>query len=514
LPDDLKDICTPANEAARRIEANAAAERAILSALLVDAKLTGQVFAIATPEHFQATYSRWIARAIFDLWKSSKAVNAVAVSTYLNNNGKTAETGGVKALAELIDTTPAYSDTDIISFAEQIREHSILKALAGEADHLSAICQSSPLSDVAVEFQKVSSRAQSLANVRGDLTSIPDIVERIGDAGDRYPLGFEPLDRLSRGGVFRNFRIGIGGGPGTGKTTLCSQLALKLAYSGWCVRWVAVDEDPEEILCRWLQQDGVPQDEAELLTSEDATFAAEALGGLDIKFIESPLIDTNMNWTDGNDFRVVFIDSLQQVAVSGCESLEPRARVDFVLKFIKHEFSRKRILTIWTSELARGAYRNQASQDSTDPIAASKESGGIEYFASILAVMRSVKDSPDLVEVAVPKVRRGGRRGDFCLRLDRAACTFSEVSTDGNAAALAHDRALDKLATEIIDLLRRRPRGLNVTAIRGEVDASPNRIQAALERLRMAGAAAPTDGTKAREKVWQAINHGGPNAEN
>jgi archaellum biogenesis ATPase FlaH len=399
LPENIKEACAPVNEAARRIEANDAAERAILSTLIIDARLTGQIFNIATPEHFQSTYARWIARAIFDLWKSNQPVNAVAISTYLNNNGKSAEAGGVKGLFELIDSTPAYSDTDIISFAERIRENSILRTLAAEADRLSIICQSTPLADVAVEFQKVNSQAQSFATVSNDLTTIPDVVGRIGAAGDRYPLGFEPLDRLSRGGVFRNFRIGIGGGPGTGKTTLCSQLALKMAVSGWSVRWLAVDEDPEEILCRWLQQDGVPQDEAELLTSEDATAAANSLGGLDVKFIESPLIDTNMHWTEGNDFRVVFIDSLQQVAVSGCESLEPRARVDAVLKFIKANFSRNKILTIWTSELARGAYRNQASQDTTDPIAASKESGGIEYFASILAVMRSVK------EVQVPKVR-------------------------------------------------------------------------------------------------------------
>ena len=513
LPDDLKDICTPANEAARRIEANQAAECAILSTLLIDAKLIGQVFAITSPEHFQATSRRWIARSIFDLWKSNHVVNSVSVSHYLNNNGKSAEAGGVKGLVELIDSTPAYSDVDIVSFAERIREHSNLSALAAEADRLSVLCQSSPIRDVAVEFQKVSSQAQSLANVSDDLTTIPDVVGRIGDAGDQYPLGFEPLDRLSRGGVFRNFRICVGGSPGTGKTTLCSQLALKLGSSGWCVRWVAVNEDPEEILCRWLQQEGISQDDAELLTSEDATAAAALLGELDVKFVESPLIDTNMHWTDGNNFRVVFIDSLQQVAVSGCELLEPRARVDACLKFIKHEFSRKRILTIWTSELSRGSYRNQASQDATDPIAASKESGAIEYFASILAVMRSVKDSPDLVEVVVPKVRRGGRRGEFCLSLDRATCTFTEVAADGNAAALAHDRALDELATEVLAVLRRHPKGVNVTALRGELRTRPgekgvqhSRLAAALLRLKSAGAAKEDPGPK-RSVVWRAVTH-------
>ncbi len=482
------------------------AEVALLAAILTDPRHAAAL-SIARPDYFYSEPHKWLARAI----EAVEPVNVTTVATRLRDADRLQTVGGTAYIWDILDRTPACSDADVASYAAIVRKKAQLRAGKAQGLALAAMCQTGSVSDVAKAFREATAIVEGASAPADPLTAIPDVVARIGSAGDRVPLGFEPLDRLSRGGVFRDFRIGIGGGPGAGKTTLCAQMARHMALAGWCVRWVSIDEGPEEILCRWLQQEGIPQDEAELLTSEDASLAAEALAGLDIQFVESPLLDTDMQWTQENDLRVVFIDSLQQVMITGAEMLEPRARVDAVLKFVKQEFSRNRILTVWTSELSRGAYRNQAAQDATDPIAASKESGAIEYFASILMVMRSVKDSPDLVEVVVPKVRRGGHKGEFCLRLDRERCTFVEVATDGNAAALAHDRALDDLATDVLMLLRARPEGMTVTALRGELRSRPGergvmntRLAAALARLQHAGAARSQSGPK-RSTVWLAV---------
>lgn len=334
---------------------------------------------------------------------------------------------------------------------------------------------------------------------------IPQVIARLHAAGKRVPLGFAPLDNCSKGGVFVDWRIFVGGGPGTGKTTLCAQLAKEKLEAGWCVRWFAVDEGPEEVLARWLQLDGIPQDEAEDLRSARSQQAARRLMSLDIGFIEEPLIDCDVEWTDGNLNRLVVIDSLQQVAVAGCETLEPRARIDASLKSIKRIFSANSVLSLVTTELARGAYRNQSSQDATDPIAAAKESGGIEYHASMLVVMRSVKDEPDLVNVAVPKVRRGGRKDEFLLKLNREECRFSFAGSGEDAQSIAHNKALDELATRALGHLRKiHPSKVNQEELRGELACKAPNLRAALGRLFRAGAAEFESGPR-NAKLWGAV---------
>lgn len=494
---------------------DADAERAVLSVAIAAPSRLGDSMTIAPPSMFFDRTRQRIATAVASIIGGGEQPDVARVTRWLREHSVNGQLGPAEAteLSELA-ATPFVLNAE--QHAQTIRDNYIRRErIATEQWRVQQLREAKcPVDDVNREADaRLATLVSSQPEPEPAITSVATVIGRIQSSGERVPLGFAPLDELSRGGVFQDFRIFFGGAPGTFKTSQCSQLALGMAAAGWCVRWIAIDEGAEEVFVRWLQQQGIEQDVAERLDSPEAVDAAAGIGKLDIQFSESPRIDVDLHWTDGNPLRVVFIDSLQQATIEGAEGLEPRARVDAVLKAIKRLFSANRILTVATSELARGAYRNANSQDATDPIAALKESGSLEYYASILCVMRSVKDEPDLIDVQVPKVRRGGRKGAFCLRANRSRCLLEPIESDPRAEFLAHDRALDDLAMRILEVLRKHPDGMNVTAIRGSLRAEPgergvqySRVSAALARLRTGGAAKETSGPR-RSTVWIACRN-------
>jgi hypothetical protein len=115
-----------------------------------------------------------------------------------------------------------------------------------------------------------------------------------------------------------------------------------------------------------------------------------------------------------------------------------------------------------TCELNRGSYRTSDPVARVADLAAFKESGGIEYGASVALVLRSVKDEPDLVDVAFAK-NRLGPRPEFRLRLDRTRAVFTETGgtpTEADhaavqAAKLTAERA--RLREAVLAAVRKAP---------------------------------------------------------
>ena len=87
--------------------------------------------------------------------------------------------------------------------------------------------------------------------------------------------------------------------------------------------------------------------------------------------------------------------------------------------------SRRNTLVVATCELARGAYGKENSRERTTDLAAFKESGGIEYGAHLLLLLR--EREPGIVDVSMPK-NRWGRSESFRLVLDHERAAFAEVA--------------------------------------------------------------------------------------
>lgn len=257
------------------------------------------------------------------------------------------------------------------------------------------------------------------------------------NAGPPIGTGIEPFDQTLRGGLRDEKGVVLGGAPGAGKTSVLRQMGDNICRQGVAVGWFAADEEPVGVDIRRMQAIGISRDEAE--RPSDETFARVAAAIAPLPFV---IYDVAEGWTletAAADFaakypnmrRVFMVDSLQTARTAISATLEYRARIDNVLDTLKilSRHPTTRCAWIATSELARGSYRNEASKDATNDLAAFKESGGIEYAGHALYVLRSIAGCDSTIDVTNPKNRVGIKR-DFMLDFNRETTNFKETFDD------------------------------------------------------------------------------------
>lgn len=263
--------------------------------------------------------------------------------------------------------------------------------------------------------------------------SAADRALALGERMTRLATGFPTLDRATRGGFPVGKTAVIGGAPGAGKTTTAVQLAFRWLCAGVHVGILAADEDANGLLVRFGQLAGL--DRAKIEEGDPATVAKLSawcrsvpllLWDQDEDRVTLEEASAELRTVADGTPSVIVADSIQKVRTAhSTEAKDLRQRIDVVVSALQACAKVDRHLVIATSELARGAYRNRDQAEATNPLAAFKESGGIEYGFGAALVMRNRPGTNDLVEVTVAKNRFGGERPDLLLRLnfDRAQVT-------------------------------------------------------------------------------------------
>ncbi|MDI3291971.1 DnaB-like helicase C-terminal domain-containing protein [Polyangium sp. 15x6] len=255
----------------------------------------------------------------------------------------------------------------------------------------------------------------------------------LGARGARLPTGLATLDRATRGGPMTGRVLVVGGAPGAGKTALLVQLAHGYAGQGHPVAVLAADEEADGLLIRWGQQGGLSREALEAGDEE-----ARSVLGARVETLPFLLVDAEEDDATVEDVAeelarraagrpaVLFVDSLQSARArsTGPDMMTPRERIDRVMRTLRALAQRNRLLVVATSEVSRGSYAGGSWQ--VNDLAAFKESGGIEYGASMALVMRCSSHEANLFEVGMPKNRLGPRLG-FWLSLDPERATFHEV---------------------------------------------------------------------------------------
>jgi KaiC/GvpD/RAD55 family RecA-like ATPase len=293
--------------------------------------------------------------------------------------------------------------------------------------------QECPL-DLAVD-PDLAALGADLATVAPGWTPTEAMVGRIGTGGAKLPTGFESLDTATRGGLRMGRLVVIGGAPGAGKTGVAIQLARRFAHM-MPVLVLAADEEPEGLLMRFGQMAGIEREALE----EDRPGAKSALvAALRASPRPFEVVDasepgaTIENAAQALALRgpgLLVVDSLQTAKSAGWALAGDNAiaRIDANVAALKDAAKRWGHLVLATSELGRGAYRNADNADNVDLLSAFKGSGSIEYAATVLLVLRSIKDAEGVVECAVPKNRLGGAKPTFTLAHDPLRAQYHEAA--------------------------------------------------------------------------------------
>ncbi len=344
--------------------------------------------------------------------------------------------------------------------------------------------------------------------VKPDWSSMADRLRRTQSAGPRHPTGIEPLDKHLRGGLRSEKVVIVGGAPGAGKTSKCAQIARHWARNGVAVAWVAIDEETAGIDARNLQSIGVAREKAEEPDEDTVRLAEAEFGHLPLHPFDDCAIEDAFEWLAErypDQPRAVFVDSLQTARTRTSALIDSiRERIGHIVSTAKAyaRAEKTRAIVVFTSELARGAYRSKQTADQIEDLAAFKESGAIEYQGHVLLVLRTAKGDAALTHVSIPK-NRTGTKGEFGLRFDFETATFTpeDIADDGDSARLDE---FDALCDRVLEVVRQNP-GISGRRVRVEVGAKAQGVYAALEKLEANGAIRNTAKGRSGAK-WTALN--------
>lgn len=276
----------------------------------------------------------------------------------------------------------------------------------------------------------------------------------------RIGTGWPTIDTATRGGILARKVAVIGGAPGAGKTAMLVAHAYRCLSAGISCAVLAADEDADALLIHLGQLHKLSRDALE--SGEPGARQALATWCRSVPLIlvdgddEDASIESvsrDLRAMAGGSPSVLYVDSLQtaRTEIAPPREADARARINATVAALKRAAKIDGHQVWASSELAKSAYRSAAQRENTNPLAAFKESGDIEYGVALALVLISHPGTSNIVDGVIAKNRLGPGKPEFMLRLDHDRADVVEASM-GSVTALD---PLFSVKAEILELLSR-----------------------------------------------------------
>ncbi len=212
------------------------AEQSVLGSILLEPEAILSVIENITPEDFYRRIHRIIYQAMLDLYEKSEPVDILTVTEHLRQQDKIEEIGGATYIASLGNTVPTAANAGY--YAQLVREKSILRSLITASSRIiqKGYEGSDDIEDILDEAEKlifeISQKKQrtDFSTIKEVLMDSFDYLEKISQHdGEMAGLStFTDLDKLLSG-MHNSDLIICAARPGMGKTSLCLNIATKIA---------------------------------------------------------------------------------------------------------------------------------------------------------------------------------------------------------------------------------------------------------------------------------------------
>ena len=420
--------------AASAYDNEAEIERAVLGAMMVEPSCVPAVAAIVQPADFADPRHRIIARAILVEHAEQGTSLMLVVVDRLKGWGRLQEAGDSTYLLDLQEQ--AVPCTSVRRYAKLVRENTDRRWIGERcAEVAEAARQGAPISEL--QSMLDGARPAPLAPDSRPGRAPVEVLRRWRDDGPlvHVPTGIVALDEMTGGGPVLGTRIYSNGAPNAGKTALAVQVADTWAQCGLVVGILGIDEEPDDLLQRFLQRRGWSRQSTELRDSEELDRMERQVAELPIVFyshgdtIESAGADLARRAKDAGKPAALFVDSIQSAA----EGEDRKAAVSAAAASARAVASRHRMIVWCTSEMNRAAYRSMVAAAEQNGMAAGADSRSIEFQARVLLNLTSIPGEGDRIECKVVKNKLGrdhlqAEQG-IVLHLNRATQELTEDTT-------------------------------------------------------------------------------------
>lgn len=215
------------------------AERAVLGCIILESETFEKVSEILSKDDFFRPEHSLIYSSVLSIADSSDNLDVVTISERLSRNGNLEEIGGLEYLLEIADSTP--SAANVSSYAEIVRERSIVRQLAYTAQNISSMAHNreGKTSSELIESAEMSiSSLSDLGDRSLDFHNIKDVVKQaVNNIDERYnsdgglsgvSTGIDDLDEKTNG-LQKTDLIILAGRPGMGKSALAVNISEHVA---------------------------------------------------------------------------------------------------------------------------------------------------------------------------------------------------------------------------------------------------------------------------------------------
>ena len=381
---------------------NISAEASLLGAMLLspEAIITATEQGLVTADFYKPGHQH-IFDAIKSLSGSSEPVDVVTVADELRRNNLLDDIGGLDALLELQNSTPAISSAE--RYAKIIRDTARLRRLISVASDIAEIAYTEP-DDVTKAIDEAESKVYAIGNetARDSLIGlsplISDTMDLIAATVEKgagltgVPTGFIELDKMLSGLQPSTLNI-IGARPAMGKSAFAMSMAVNVAQNqSRPVVFFSLEMGRGELANRIIASEARVSSmklRNGQLDPNDWSRIGRAINRLDIPLF----IDDNSAVTVAEirarvrrlvakhgGVAMVIIDYLQ--LMGGNTSVENRqlevSEISRGLKLLAREFE---IPVIALSQLSRGL---EGRQDKRPQLADLRESGALEQDADVV----------------------------------------------------------------------------------------------------------------------------------
>ena len=404
------------------------AEQSVLGAILIDPTCMDHLAGILSAEDFMLEEHKDVFTAMQKMYLRSKTIDVVTLLDELVRDGVYDEAGGKDYIRLISEIVP--SAANVKDYAEIVRDKSMLRALIGACDDITAMAYSEQEDTahlVEMAEQKIFSVAEGRENkgfthIRDALVQVYDRLHLLAENKAEalgMPTGFSGLDRVLVG-LGKSDLVLVGARPGMGKTSFAVNLATYAAANtkkSVCI--FSLEMSAEQLITRVMSSEALIDSyrlRSGELTDEDwdkLAHAASRLSECDI------LIDDTTGITvTGMKAKLRRVKNLGMVVIDYLQLMQSDRRIDNrvqevaeISRGLKRLAKELQVPVICCAQRARGP---ESRTDKRPMLSDLRDSGAIEQDADIVLFLyrdeyyKSEKDEPqNIAEVIVAKNRHG-----------------------------------------------------------------------------------------------------------
>lgn len=436
----------------QRLPFSSQAERAVLSAVLINDESIHQISELLMPNDFYQQEHKVLFQFLLDLSHNYKKIDLVTLQDELEKKNQLEMVGGVAYLMALQEDIPSVGL--LMQHAQIIKEKSILRELIHSAASIITNCYDQNEQEIESVLDAAEKTIFEISNKRSQQTFVQlniwlkKTFQHLSDIKSQskgitgIATGFKKLDQMTSG-LQKGDLIVLAARPSMGKTALALNIGLNAAAQGQAVGIFSLEMAAEQLTLRLLSSQagiGHHQIRNATITSDEwfeLTNVAASLSSLNMFIDDTAMVGImdlrakarKLKAEKKLDFLIVDYLQLLHSTKKHENRHQEVSEISRSLKALAKELS---IPVVALSQLSRAV---DSRVDKRPMLSDLRESGAIEQDADVIMfiyrdiVYNQDTEDPTLTELIVAK-QRNGATGTVFLKFAREITRFEDSDYD------------------------------------------------------------------------------------